>query len=342
MVWSPQEGGATVIGYTIHYSGNDSSIGTELANAGSTSDNIPINDNVMYTVTVEARSEHLSGESEPMIFTPGKSIPHYVTIYYIHHNIFPPLTVPPGTPMNVMAVNVGTTSVSVSWDAVNDADRYTVTFTRATGDEQEGTCPGSTHTASVTVNAPSITASIDIGENVDSVTNMLRAYSTYFITVVASNGGGNSDDSEQISILTSQIGMRLMFHVVTPHFIYYLSVCMYVCTGAAIPPANVMATVENSFSITVQWNAPSSPCSAMNGLITSYSIRYTIQPNGIPQTPLQRDGLEITLTGLTPFTEYSIEVAAVNENGDVGVYSEPEVVMTPEACMLILLSNFIP
>ena len=78
----------------------------------------------------------------------------------------------------------------------------------------------------------------------------------------------------------------------------------------------------------------------MNGLITSYSIRYTIQPNG--QTTLQSDGLEITLTELTPFTEYSIEVAAVNENDDVGVYSEPEVVMTPEARMLILYQSFIP
>ena len=129
--------------------------------------------------------------------------------------------------MNVMADNVGTTSVSVSWDAVNDADRYTVTFTRATGDEQEGACTGSTHTATVTVDAPSTTASINIGGNVVS-SDMLRAYSTYFITMVASNGGGNSDDSDQIPILTSQIGMRLMFHVVTPHFIYYLSVCVYV------------------------------------------------------------------------------------------------------------------
>ena len=107
------------------------------------------------------------------------------------------------------------------------------------------------------------------------------------------------------------------------------------CTGAAIPPANVRGTAVNSTAITVQWNAPSSSCRAINGRITSYSIRYTIQPNGIPQTILQSDGLEITLTGLTPFTEYSIEVAAVNENGDVGVYSIPELVMTPEARMSI-------
>ena len=76
-----------MIGYTIHYSGNDGSTGTETANAGSTSDNIAINDNVMYTVTVEARSEHLSGESIPMIFTPGKSIPHYVTIFIIMYSL---------------------------------------------------------------------------------------------------------------------------------------------------------------------------------------------------------------------------------------------------------------
>ena len=122
---------------------------------------------------------------------------------------------------------------------------------------------------------------------------------------------------------------------------YSISLYVCMCTGAAIPPANVMVTVENSFSITVQWNTPSNPCRAMNGLITSYSIRYTIQPNGIPQTLLQSDGLEITLT-VTPFTEYSIEVAAVNENDDVGVYSEPEVVMTPIARMLILYQSFIP
>ena len=340
MEWSQPVGGATVIGYIIHYTDNDGNIETETANAGSTSVDITgLIVGVMYTITVEARSQHLSGESEPMIFTPGKSIPHYG----IHHNIFPPLTEsPPDTPMNVMADNVGTTSVSVSWDAVDDADRYTVTFTRATGDEQQGACTGSTHTATVTVDDPSTTASINIGENVvSSVTNMLRAYSTYFITVVASNDGGNSEDSEQISILTSQIGMRLMFHVVTPHFIYYLSVCMCMCTGAAIPPANVRVSVINSTSILVQWDIVS-PCSAMNGLITSYSIRYTIQPNGIPQTTPQSDGLEITLTELTPFTEYSIEVAAVNENDDVGVYSEPEVVMTPIARMLILYQSFIP
>ena len=72
--WSPPVGGASVVGYTIHYTDNDGNIRTESTNADSTSDNIAINDNVIYTIIVEARSEHLSRESESMIFTPGKSI----------------------------------------------------------------------------------------------------------------------------------------------------------------------------------------------------------------------------------------------------------------------------
>ena len=68
--WSPPVGGATVVGYTIHYTDNDGNIGTEITNADSTSVDISglssLCDDGMYTVTVEARSEHLSGESEPM------------------------------------------------------------------------------------------------------------------------------------------------------------------------------------------------------------------------------------------------------------------------------------
>ena len=45
---------------------------------------------------------------------------------------------------------------------------------------------------------------------------------------------------------------------------------------------------------------------------------------------VQTEDLDITLIGLTPFTNYSIQIAAVNEEGDVGVYSEAEYVMTDE------------
>ena len=109
------------------------------------------------------------------------------------------------------------------------------------------------------------------------------------------------------------------------------NVSVYACiyTGAAIPPRSVMATVDSSTEISVEWNTVGSPCRARNGLITSYRVRYTVQPDGVVQTD-QTEGLETTLTGLTPFTNYPIEVAAVNEEGDVGVYSEPQYAVTDE------------
>ena len=33
-------------------------------------------------------------------------------------------------------------------------------------------------------------------------------------------------------------------------------------------------------------------------------------------------GAQVSLTGLTPFTNYSIQVAAVNDQGDIGPYSD--------------------
>ena len=105
------------------------------------------------------------------------------------------------------------------------------------------------------------------------------------------------------------------------------------CTGAAEPLHDVRVSVLSSTEIFVEWDFVR-PCKARNGLITSYLIR--IQPNDIPQTPPETEDLEITLTGLTPYTNYFIEVAAVNENGDVGVYSDTIIKMTSEARMLIL------
>ena len=40
----------------------------------------------------------------------------------------------------------------------------------------------------------------------------------------------------------------------------------------------------------------------------------------------------VSLTGLTPSTTYDIQVAAVNEKGDVGVYSEAVEIKTKPLC----------
>ena len=115
-------------------------------------------------------------------------------------------------------------------------------------------------------------------------------------------------------------------------------------TGAAAAPANVGAMVINSTSITVQWERLSPPCRDINGIITMYKIEYQAQPsdarcknfaidfkNLTTMVPgVYNRGGETTLSGLMAFTTYSIQVAAVNEQGDVGVFSEPVTRTTSE------------
>ena len=95
------------------------------------------------------------------------------------------------------------------------------------------------------------------------------------------------------------------------------------CTFLSAPstaPTSVSVSEVTSSSITVQWGAVD--CIHHNGDITGYTVRYGVQGNGSTQT-VNVSGGEATQTiisGLTPSTNYSIEVAAVNSVG-TGVYS---------------------
>ena len=104
--------------------------------------------------------------------------------------------------------SVDDTSVRVSWRAVDDADRYTATFTKTLGNNQEGPCISNAYTANVSVDAPSVSITIAVGEGLahdDAI--LLRAYTTYSITVVAvSDVTGSSEDSVAIPVTTAQIG----------------------------------------------------------------------------------------------------------------------------------------
>ena len=69
VTWSPPSGGATVTGYVVHYR-TGSSNGTK--NEPSTSIHTfltGLTSGTTYTISVEATSHHLSGESEEMTVT---------------------------------------------------------------------------------------------------------------------------------------------------------------------------------------------------------------------------------------------------------------------------------
>ena len=86
--------------------------------------------------------------------------------------------------------------------------------------------------------------------------------------------------------------------------------------------------------ISIQWDGLT-PCSQVNGLIVQYRVQYTSESSGVVQRidvagEWNVTRAQISLTGLTPYTNYSIQVPAVNVQGDVGLYSDPIITQTQE------------
>ena len=102
-------------------------------------------------------------------------------------------------------------------------------------------------------------------------------------------------------------------------------------TEAIVAPGYVTATAVDSIIISVKWEGLT-PCRLVNGHIVEYRVQYKAQ-SGIVMGSKEvsgnwSSGGETDLTGLTPSTNYSIAVAAVNEQGTVGFYSDSIVIET--------------
>ena len=83
-------------------------------------------------------------------------------------------------------------------------------------------------------------------------------------------------------------------------------------------PVGLTNTLVESRSLSVVWGIV--PCPHQRGPITGYRLRYS---NGTSIVNTTGEGSrQYVLTGLTPFTNYSVQVAAVNDGG-TGPYSTP-------------------
>ena len=114
-------------------------------------------------------------------------------------------------------------------------------------------------------------------------------------------------------------------------------------TGSTAALVNFRATVQSSSSISVQWGRLT-PCKDVNGLIVEFRVQYRALPSGPVQTlphsvqsEMWNMPVEVSLTGLTPFTNYSIQAAPVNNQNQVGSYSGPVVTQTQEDSETIAL-----
>ena len=96
------------------------------------------------------------------------------------------------------------------------------------------------------------------------------------------------------------------------------------------PPQNVMTTVRDSQSITITWSPP--PVNARNGVIRSYNVTVNERSTRV-------DCCLHMETGLTPYTNYSVRVAAVTT--EQGVFSDTVTKQTDIAGVLVCLCSIL-
>ena len=93
---------------------------------------------------------------------------------------------------------------------------------------------------------------------------------------------------------------------------------MSIPPAPSAPPTSVSVPDVTPSSITVQWGPVD--CIDRNGDITGYTVRVRASGEAERTVSVDESVNETTVTGLTPFTEYTVSVAAEN-NVDIGVYS---------------------
>ena len=96
---------------------------------------------------------------------------------------------------------------------------------------------------------------------------------------------------------------------------------------SAVPtgPPIVITTTTISTNITLQWEPVK--CIHRNGNITSYSVRVIRNGEIVKNVSVSDYIGNVTISELSPSTEYNISVAAVNSNG-TGIYSDDTPVTT--------------
>ena len=101
---------------------------------------------------------------------------------------------------------------------------------------------------------------------------------------------------------------------------------MFVSSPApAGAPEGLTITSVKSRSLSVVWMTV--PCSQQRGPITGYRLHYGNRNEERVVNITGERNRQHVLTGLTPFTSYSVQVAVVNDGG-TGPYSTPLTVET--------------
>jgi len=252
------------------------------------------------------------------------------------------ISLAPSTPANVTATATAN-SVTVSWTAVTGATGYEVLFNGIVHNVAGGTStlrtftglsPGTNHTYQVrAVNAggasaystsrsimtvPATPTNVNATATANSVTVSWTAVTGATSYEVLINGvthtvTGGTSTSRTITGLTPGTNYNYQVRAVNASGASAYSAVRSIMTLPAVP-ANVSATATAN-SVTVSWTAVTGA--------TGYEILF----NGIIHTVPGGTSTSRTITGLTPGTNYTYQVRAVNASG-AGAYSSVRTIST--------------
>ena len=105
-------------------------------------------------------------------------------------------------------------------------------------------------------------------------------------------------------------------------------------TGSSVLPVNISVDSVSQTAISVQWNILMACSSSTKDIVIRCRVQYYDTSGEVEAIDvigeLSEEMIEIFLNGLTPYTNYSIQIAIVDEQGVAGAFTHPITMETKE------------
>ncbi|XP_015431460.1 PREDICTED: Down syndrome cell adhesion molecule-like protein Dscam2 [Dufourea novaeangliae] len=207
--------------------------------------------------------------------------------------------IPGGPPRHVTAKPLGPQQVKVTWQPPDrslwngELLGYTISYANLGGNDQ-----------SVNITRVGITGNGD--GSYDYRLTGLRKYTQYSVLVKAFNNKGDGPGSDPVTVQTLE-------------------------DVPSAPPQNVACAALNGLNIQVTWKPP--PSDKVHGVVQGYKLLYeaasaVLEHQAGRETKISH-ALSTVLHGLSPYTNYTVQVLAYTRAGD-GVTSSPVSCTTEE------------
>ena len=170
----------------------------------------------------------------------------------------------------------------------------------------------------------------------DGVTNMTESVPASSTNILITNLTNCYNYTFLVEALSEHLSETSDVHILELGRAKFMCALNYLFSnsGAFQLAVNVTAEAVSSTAISVKWDYLRA-CSQVSDLSVNFAVQYieksTVNSEIVKKTRQLNAALtKAQLTGLMPYTNYSIKVAVVNEMGDVGPYSYPVALQMPE------------